>query len=87
MLRNILSSSQRQREEDLDRGRCLSRHCTVTETLLQTESVQRQGIEQCPKSIYNLNTDNTGEQRSDCWNLTSLQQQSNKQTKKNKHFI
>lgn len=71
--------TETEREEDLDGGRCLSRHRTVTETLLQTGSVQSRGIERCPKSIYDLNTDNTGEQKSDGWNLTSLQQ--NKQTK------
>lgn len=61
----------------------MSRHCTATGTLLQTGSVQRQGIEQCPKSFYSLNTDNTGDQGSDCWNLTTLQlKKNNKKTKK-----
>lgn len=60
--RELFTETERKRTGgDGGGGRCSSRNCTVTETLLQTESVQRQGIEQCPKSIYSLNTDDTGQ--------------------------
>lgn len=66
--KRISNSSQKRQEEERGReiqtgkgwGARLSRRCTVTETLLQTEPVQRRGIERCPKSIYSLNTDDTG---------------------------
>lgn len=73
MLRNILNSSQRQREREREEGGVVCLDTALSQkTLLQTESVQRRGIEHCPKSIYSFNTD-TGEQGSDCWNLNTLQ--------------
>lgn len=56
----ILHRNGERKREGKGWGTRLSRRCTVTETLLQTEPVQRRGIERCPKSIYSLNTDDTG---------------------------
>lgn len=47
--KHLESPTETERGENLDKGRCLSRHCTVTDTaLLETGSVQKRGNRAMP---------------------------------------